>query len=361
LPDEPVHALSWAEVGEIAARFESLNPFDRALLPGSPLQVKGASEGLFISAKRYSLTRPDGKFADYKESILGMLLPPSNGWIEEAWRTLGEMWDARPLTPRPWFESPAVRPLAVTSPAYAREIKGLLGLRPWNFFLVATAIGRKPGNEPRTAVAVAPYERDPERWAGLSWRFAETGEPVPFDRPDSEGFGWRLRTLEDFVFRYARHSIHEMLAPDGSRCGPYTRGVLRRCPVRDGERWLLLKEGAVYGDSPRHAFSVPPPDGPPAETGRSGRRLRGLGEHNQARARNRRLGRSRAKDGLAPRTTRAWASGERQPEKPGEVARAIVAVAREAGSTWRATSIFAASRSVPNCWAVLPRSNALSR
>jgi hypothetical protein len=37
------------------------------------------------------------------------------------------------------------------------------------------------------------------------------------------------------------------------------------------------------------------------------------------------------KMGLAPRTARAWASGERQPEKPGEVAQAIVAVAREAG------------------------------
>jgi hypothetical protein len=34
---------------------------------------------------------------------------------------------------------------------------------------------------------------------------------------------------------------------------------------------------------------------------------------------------------LAPRTVRAWASGERRPEKPSEVARAIVAVAREAG------------------------------
>jgi hypothetical protein len=104
-------------------------------------RVKGASEGLFISAKRYSLTRPDGSFVDYRESILGMLSPPLDGWIEEAWRTLSEMWDARPLTSRPWFDFPAVRPLAVTSPAYAREIKSLPGLRPWNFFLAAT-VGR---------------------------------------------------------------------------------------------------------------------------------------------------------------------------------------------------------------------------
>jgi hypothetical protein len=39
-PAEPVHALSWAEVEEIAARFVALNPFDRALLPGSPLRAQ---------------------------------------------------------------------------------------------------------------------------------------------------------------------------------------------------------------------------------------------------------------------------------------------------------------------------------
>jgi hypothetical protein len=36
---QTVRALSWAEVEEIAARFEPLNPFDRALLPGSALRV----------------------------------------------------------------------------------------------------------------------------------------------------------------------------------------------------------------------------------------------------------------------------------------------------------------------------------
>ena len=63
-----------------------------------------------------------------------------------------------------------------------------------------------------------------------------------------------------FAAAYARHAIPEMLGPDGSRCGPYTRGVLQRRPIHDGERWLVLKEAAVYGDDPRHAFSLPPPE-----------------------------------------------------------------------------------------------------
>jgi hypothetical protein len=337
-----VRALSWAEIEEIAARFQELNPFDRALLPGSPLRVHRVNfdengrqiplKGLFISAKRYSLSRPDGSFADYKESILGVLLPPSNGWIEEAWRTLGEMWDGHRLTPRPWFDLPAVRPLAVSSPAYAREINGLSGLRPWNRFLVATAIGRKPQRDRQIAIAIAPFERDPEKWAGLDWRFVESGERVPFDDPDSEGFEWRLRTLCEFLSSYGRNPVPEMLAPDGSPCGLYTRGVLRRRSVRDGERWLLLKEAAVYGDDPRHAFSVPSPEmirrpGRPDREGASAAwesairpALAIVGPMAVAR-----------KMGLAARTARAWAAGAREPAEPREVARAIAAVAREAG------------------------------
>jgi hypothetical protein len=342
-PAEPVHALSWAEVEEIAARFEPLNPFDRKLLPGSPLRVQRVNfdsaarqiplEGHFISAKRYSLRRPDGSFADFKESILGMLSSPSEGWIEEAWHTLGEMWDFRLPTQRPWFDLPAVRALSATSPAFVDEIKGLPGLRPWNSFLVATAIGQKPGDRERlTAVAIAPFERDHRSWLGLLWRFAESGEPVSFNRPDSQGFVWRLRTLRDFLSDYARHPIPEMLAPDGSRCGHYTRGVLRRRPVRDGERWLVLKEAAVYGDNPRRAFSVPPTETvrQPNSADRDGASaawdcaikpaLSIVGPAAVAR-----------EMGLAARTTRAWAAEARRPEKPREVAGAIGAVAREAG------------------------------
>jgi hypothetical protein len=120
---QPVHALSYSDVEEIAALFEPLNPFDRALLPGSPLRVKGASEGLFISAKRYALSGPDGDFIDRKKSILGMLLPPCEGWIDEAWRTIGEMWDHHRLTPRSWFTFPAVRCLSLTSPAMRAKWK----------------------------------------------------------------------------------------------------------------------------------------------------------------------------------------------------------------------------------------------
>jgi hypothetical protein len=177
-------------------------------------------------------------------------------------------------------------------------------------------------------VVIAPFEPDPEKWAGLGWRFAESGETVPFDAPDNDGVWWSLRTLRQFLENYVRHPIPEMLAPDGSPCGRYTRGVLRRRPIRDGERWLILKEAAVWGDDPRHAFSVPEPEKVRASrsaasadwTSKIKPALAVVGPAAVAR-----------KMGLAERSARAWAAGGCQPEQPNDVARAIVAVACEAG------------------------------
>jgi hypothetical protein len=330
-PGQPVHGLAYAEVDEIAALFEPLNPFDRTLLPGSPLRVKGAREGLFISAKRYALTGPEGDLIDRKESILGMLQPPFAGWIDDAWSTISEMWECRVLRRPSWFALPAVRCLSLTSPAYPREMKALAGMRPWNSFLVAFVIGLKSDEPaPRTGVVVAPFERDPEKWAVLDWRFGESGKAVPLDRPDSEGVRWGFRTLKDFLLQYVQHPIAEMLAHDGSPCRAYTRGVLRRRPIRDGERFLILKEAAVWGDDPHHAFSVPEP-----ESVRAGRMAAPADWESNIKPAFAVVGPTAVarQMGLAARSARAWAAGERQPANPGELALAIVAVAHETGLT----------------------------
>jgi hypothetical protein len=355
---QPVHALSYADVDEIADLFEPLNPFDRALLPGSPLRVKGASKGLFISAKRYALIGPEGDLIDRKESILGILQPPFDGWIDEAWTTIGEMWDSPLLMRRSWFALPAVRCLSLTSPAYAREMKALAGMRPWNSFLVAFVIGRKSDEPaPRTSVVVAPFERDPDKWAVLDWRFGESGKAVPLDRRDNEGVRWRLRTLKDFLLQYIQHPIAEMLAPDGSPCGPYTRGVLRRRPIRDGERFLILKEAAVWGDDPRQAFSVPEP-----ESVRAGRKAAPADWESKTKPALKVVGTAAVarKMGLAERSARAWAAGERLPANPDEVARAIVAVAHETGLTSRSMNTFEPRKFAVNCRAAQLRCNASS-
>jgi len=331
-PDQPIHALSRVEVEEIAARFEPLNPFDRSLLPGSPLQLKVEGNGLFCSTKRYAISAPDGSFIDCKETILGILVPPCSGFIQEAWRTIGEIWDGVPPSPRPWLKLPAVRRLALVSPEYARQITGLPNDRPWNSYMAATAIGQKPGEELRTALAIAPLEADPDKWAGLIWCFADTGEPVPLGAVGAAGFRWRLRTIQDFLTNYARHSIPEMLAHDGTPCGPFTRGVLRRRPVRDGERWLTLKEAAVFGDDPQNAFSVPTPE--MVRRPSSDRRAGSLGAWEATiKPALIQVGPAAVAQrmGLSARAARSWAAGEREPAELGKLARTIAAVAREGG------------------------------
>jgi hypothetical protein len=179
-------------------------------------------------------------------------------------------------------------------------------------------------------VVVAPFERDPDKWAVLDWRFGESGKAVPLDRPDSDGARWRLRTLKDFLMQYIQHPIAEMLAPDGSPCRAYTRGVLRRRPIRDGERFLILKEAPVWGDDPRHAFSVPEP-----ERVRAGRMAAPADWESKIKPALKVVGTTAVarKMGLAERSACAWKAGERQPEDPAKVARAIVAVAHETGLT----------------------------
>ena len=62
---KPITALSWAEVQSIVDRFESLNPYDRKLVPGSILKIHKLNWdhnktrrqlfGYSIAAKRYAL------------------------------------------------------------------------------------------------------------------------------------------------------------------------------------------------------------------------------------------------------------------------------------------------------------------
>jgi hypothetical protein len=146
----------------------------------------------------------------------------------------------------------------------------------------------------------------------------------------TEGRRWRLLTLRERLADYARHPIPEMLAFDGSRCGPFTRGVLRRRPIRDGERWLILKEAAVWGDDLRHAFTIPEP-----EKVRAGRSTASADWDSKIKPALKVVGTTAVarKMGLAERSARAWTGGEHQPEDPAKVARAIVTVAREAGLT----------------------------
>ena len=188
------HALSETEIEEIAAAFASLNIFDKALMPGSPLKVKGWGRALFLTAAHYCYLNDAGEPIDGTRSIIGQYLPPSGdaaSWPLEAWRYIAAAWEgAGKDLPLPWLSYPAVGTLALSRPAF-REKVAAVAARPFDRFLVARAVGRKDGEPATTAVIIAPFERAPQRWSGLPWRFYETGEFVDCEKPDGDGWRWR--------------------------------------------------------------------------------------------------------------------------------------------------------------------------
>jgi hypothetical protein len=403
-----VPTLRYDIVRQIAGRFASLNPYDPALIPGSILDGKAVNfdprsgeqielMATCISSKRYALRRPDGSFADRKESSLGMVLSPieqqaaddrrsaTKDWIDEAWRVvIAIMTDrvrrseaASGLQPgrdeckwvlrQPWLERPVVRKLAISSPAVMRQVRALSPdppqgkahpyagpARPFNFYLVTTAVracDRRLDGTPVPASAhltlIAPFEPDPAKWLDHCWLRLDTGEPFVPGEPDCDGIVWRFRTIREFLIAYAGHPSGEWLGVDNQPCGKGTRGILRRRPVQDAGRLLVLKEQLTWGDEPGQAFTVPEPLVVPAD----------CPDDNRDPAQPRRAKAGRPDDtnptawqtivlpaiaslgtglcapylGVSPATVRDWLAGRWQPDEPHRVSRELARLVQREG------------------------------
>src|SRR5207249_781532 len=133
-------------------------------------------------------------------------------------------------------------------------------IRPFNFYLAATATGTGSADKLVTKAVVAPFERDPLKWQRLEWISTDTGRLLELGKPDENGVNWRLRTVGDFLRDYASHTSPEWLDHDGRLCNGQTRGVLRRRAIRDGDRYLSTKESLTWGDDPALAFETPQPE-----------------------------------------------------------------------------------------------------
>jgi hypothetical protein len=328
-------ALSRCQVEDLVALFEPLNPFDKKLMPGSPLKIQSHNlEALFIAEKCYCLLGPDGILADGKASILGMYLPPVENWVIEAWRYIVELWQEMPSgSERPWLDRPAVRAMPASAPAFWERVRSVAP-QPFDLLLAAHVVGRKSNQKDRTAIVLAPFETDPEKWAGLPWIFDGTSERVPLGSPDAEGWHWRLDTIGDLLRGFVNRHPDDFLDAKGSACRRYTRGLLQRCSVRRGHKWVLTKESLTWSDDPALAFWTPQP-----EVFRTdGTRDAGPGQRRGVDLKIVRQAlalidpRAVAKNmGLTPRSGLYWASGSKLPHDPGKVIEAIVALVAKAG------------------------------
>lgn len=270
---EAVKALSWAEVAGIARRFEALNPYDPAAIPGSVLKIETDNFDdahrqrqlwcLAISAKRYALFTKDAAgdpaLAKWSEHGLGHLLNPTDpgsadrDWIRQVWEGIVRRSLSFATADPPFANVPALGRITVSSPVVLRPMLGLNAgnpyseqIKPFNFLLTAHVMpfGHPTGADAARFHLFAPYESDPRRWLALPWtdqysgkRFRVTTTGVHGSRKTA-----RIKTYGDVVLEYEHHPEPKAAGPDGAACRRDTIGLLQQRHVQIGLVKYIGKE-----------------------------------------------------------------------------------------------------------------------
>ena len=260
MPDgaKPITALSWAEVDRIVEMFGRLNPYNRALVPGSILKVHkvnwGADNerrqllGYAIAAKRYALytkTQTDVQIVEPKAHGLGFFYPPKNspeGWHKEVPVWIFEAWDwivrgvlgfqrAEPE----WFSLPVMMRLTLSTPHHALHnlAKGPL-TRPNNFMMLPQIcrFGCPFDVDPNKFTLITEFSSERDRW--MHAKCINIHDPQsPVYELTHEYDGRRAVPKNFFMLldSYQNHPEAKSLGPEGAPCQARTRGLLQRAHV----------------------------------------------------------------------------------------------------------------------------------
>jgi hypothetical protein len=257
--------LTQDQVDEIIARFQALNPYDTALIPGSILKLEDENFDPDTGARRDPIclglaTKRTAQFIfdangrpklvgnpskrRRSEHGLGHLRLPEHPDLGTA-PALDEWWEhticqelAIDHDEPPWFGQEAIGTRAVTSlhddNAFARHNRGRHypdGVRPFNFHNIAhpTRIERSRRN---IRCLISQYETDPEKYRVNDWYDrGNDKEPRPFrittNELDADDDDVVVQTFRDYFNDHRLHSDGKMLDPaDGRPCHPWTRGPL---------------------------------------------------------------------------------------------------------------------------------------
>lgn len=269
-----IHALTWAQVDAIPRRFTSLNPYDRAAVPGSILELKDVNsdpEGhprdlwcFAISAKRYAFFRYTDAghveiVGDPSEHGLGHLLSPygpgpnsDRAWIKEAWRWIIASALGLPARKPRWWDQPAIGRIAITSPrVYGPFAKGqsrtpyAQRVKPFNFLLTAHVepFGHPAGVDPQHFHLVQSYTADVAQAMARPWIDIYSGQPFHITTgvtPDA--IVARVKTYGEIITEYATHPEPKSGDPRGGPCTRTSAGLLPRRHVRAAELIYIGKE-----------------------------------------------------------------------------------------------------------------------
>jgi hypothetical protein len=265
-----VRALSFQEVEAVRERFVSLNPYDRAIVPGSVLkledenfadEVREARCELWcyaVSEKLYALFTIDARgepgIRKYSSHVLGQYRSPDPGvdchaWIIDAWKREVSAAFGKPIEPFAWERYPAIAQLTLTTWSVFKPYRENQRLHPFDFLAVGvlnrSAIDlaieevealERCCEEPRPACALF---LDLAEWREQHWQCLRCATPWDFEsRPRLKTYGSLIRSTLQGVER-------KRLCADGSVPTRRTRGLLIPRPVRVESKTAIGKEVVV--------------------------------------------------------------------------------------------------------------------
>ena len=282
---EAIHALTWAQVDEIVALLDRLNPYDRDAVKDPILKIEGDNFDpktkeqrqlwcLAISAKRYALFLSDrngepellrkgvnnGDGEDgWSQHGLGHLMNPTDpesddrAWIAQAWLGIVRRSLCLPTEPLPFADCVALGQITVSSPEVLRPLRKLNAgktyaeqIKPFNFILSChvAPFGHPVGADPEHFHLIAPYERDPRKWVRLPWIDQYTWHRYRISTSIASPTRTiaRVNSYGDVLQEYEFHEEAKCADSTGAPCRERSVGLLSRRHVTIEELHFIGKE-----------------------------------------------------------------------------------------------------------------------
>jgi hypothetical protein len=256
-------------VEEVVALFEPLNPYDRAIVPGSILEIKPVNfddagvqrriKVFAIAAKRYafySLGRKTVEILECSEHGLGHLMSPlktgddSTDWIRLSWQRIVSRAHEIPLEALSFLEQPALTRISISSPYVLRPFaKAQFDLpfdkkiRPTNFLLSAITWNPPAGPFPVPFHLLRPFSTDSKSWLDDPWIELYSGAEIfATTRIPAEPYEAGIRSFGDVLEEYEFHPEAKAADSNGQPCERGTVGLLQRRNVAPSAIVFIGKE-----------------------------------------------------------------------------------------------------------------------
>jgi hypothetical protein len=260
-----VKAITWKQVNEICQKLNHLNPYDPEII-SDILKVEDSNfdqngeqrqiYGIAVSAKRYVVyarRKHEIEIIKPSEHGLGIVFVPDKRarykplhckdqetdyprWIVEAWerllanhfRNIQDPENALLVRELRFENLPAMMRVRVTTPNVLKALRKRDpgAAKPYNFAHSPILIDPSPD-----CTLIAPASRHTNEWLARDYTEIHSGETVKLGS-EYRGKVVAPQTLSNVIWRHFLHPEDKSLAPDGTPCNAYTRGLLLRRPIQ---------------------------------------------------------------------------------------------------------------------------------